>query len=104
MGAPRDHHFIRAFYLKQWANPSGKLIVYARKGGKVIAKPVGPRATGFERDLYAFPELPPDRAQFMEQIFFNYADQKASEALDVHLGVAVAIFLGIWCAERCHRS
>lgn len=56
------------------------------QGGKLIAKPVGPRATGFERDLYALPELPPDQAQFMEQVFFAYADQKASDALDNHLG------------------
>jgi Protein of unknown function (DUF4238) len=88
MNAPRDHHFIPAFYLKQWAGPDGKVIEYARKGGKLIAKPVGPRATGFERDLYAFPELPPEQAQFMEQKFFAYADQNASDALDIHLGVS----------------
>jgi hypothetical protein len=86
MSEPRDHHFIPAFYLKQWAGPSGKLIEFTRKGGKLIAKPIGPRSTGFERDLYAFPELPPEAAQFMEKEFFAYADQKASEALDIHLG------------------
>lgn len=57
-------------------------------GGKLIAKSVGPRSTGYERDLYAFPELPPDAAQFMEQVFFAYADQKASDALENHLGLA----------------
>jgi uncharacterized protein DUF4238 len=94
MTAPRDHHFIPAFYLKQWAGLDGKLIEYARKGGKLIAKPVGPRATGFERDLYAFPELPADKAQFMEQVFFAYADQKASDALDNHLGLASVQWTG----------
>jgi hypothetical protein len=88
MNAPRDHHFIPAFYLKQWAGPNGKLIEYTRKGSKLIPKPVGPHSTGYERDLYAFPELPPDAAQFMEQAFFAYADQKASDALDNHIGVA----------------
>jgi hypothetical protein len=88
MNTPRDHHFIPAFYLKQWAGPHGKLIEYTRKGGKLIPKPVGPHSTGYERDLYAFPELPPDAAQFMEQVFFAYADQKASDALDNHLGPA----------------
>jgi hypothetical protein len=88
MNAPRDHHFIPAFYLKQWANGSGKLIECSRKGGKLVLKPVGPRSTGFERDLYAFPELPLASAQYMEQIFFAYADQKASDALDIHLGLA----------------
>jgi hypothetical protein len=88
MNIPRDHHFIPAFYLKQWVGPQGKLIEYTRKGGKLIPKPVGPHSTGYERDLYAFPELPPDAAQFMEQVFFAYADQKASDALDNHLGLA----------------
>jgi Protein of unknown function (DUF4238) len=82
MNAPRDHHFIPAFYLKQWANGSGKVVEYSRKGGKLVLKPVGPRSTGFERDLYAFPELPLASAQYMERIFFAYADQKASDALE----------------------
>jgi Protein of unknown function (DUF4238) len=88
MNIPRDHHFIPAFYLKQWASSHGKLIEYTRKGGKLIAKPVGPHSTGYERDLYAFPELPPNAAQFMEQVFFAYADQKASDTLDNQLGLA----------------
>ncbi len=89
MNPPRDHHFIPAFYLKQWAPPlpNGKLIEYTRKGGKLIPKPIAPGSTGFERDLYAFPELTPDAAQFLEQTFFQYADQKASDALDNHLGI-----------------
>jgi hypothetical protein len=87
MNAPRDHHFIPAFYLKQWADPNGKLVEYTRKGGKLIAKSVGPRSTGYERDVYAFPELTPDTAQYLEQVFFAYADQKASDALDNHLGI-----------------
>jgi hypothetical protein len=88
MNVPRDHHFIPAFYLKQWIDGSGKLVEYSRKGGKIIPKPVGPRSTGFERDLYAFPELPAATAQYMEQVFFAYADQKASDALDLHLGLS----------------
>ncbi len=87
MNAPRDHHFTPAFYLKQWANPSGKLIEYTRKGGKLISKPVGPRSTGYERDVYAFPELPSNTTQYLEQVFFAYADQKASDALDNQLGI-----------------
>jgi hypothetical protein len=88
MNAPRDHHFIPAFYLKQWVDGSGKLVEFTWKGGKLIPKRVGPRSTGFERDLYAFPELPAATAQYMEQVFFAYADQKASDALDLHLGLS----------------
>jgi hypothetical protein len=36
-------------------------------------------------DLYAFPELPHDQAQFIEQQFFDYADRVASNALQMLL-------------------
>jgi hypothetical protein len=85
MSTPRDHHFIPAFLLKQWAGQNGKLIEYAIKHGKVIAKPVGPHSTGYEFDLYAFNKLASDVRQYIEQVFFNYADNAASIALERHL-------------------
>jgi Protein of unknown function (DUF4238) len=85
MSAPRDHHFIPAFFLKQWAGQNGKLIEYTIKQGKVIAKHVGPHSTGYEFDLYAFNELAPDVRQYIEQVFFNYVDHIASIALERHL-------------------
>ncbi len=87
MNAPRDHHFIPAFYLSKWAKPpDAKLVEYTIKNNTLIAKPVGPRSTGYEKDLYSFPELPPESAQYLEQAFFNYLDDTASRALDIHLG------------------
>src|SRR5258706_8332110 len=81
MNAPIAHHFIPAFILAQWADGSGKLVEYTIKHDKVIAKPVGPRATGYEQHLYSFPELPPDAAHFLEAVFFNYGDRVAADAL-----------------------
>jgi hypothetical protein len=74
MSTPRDHHFMPVFVLKQWAAPDGKLIECTIKRRRLIAKRVGPRSTGYECDLYAFNELPVDVRQFVEQHFFNYAD------------------------------
>lgn len=85
MSTPRDHHFIPAFLLRQWAGQHGKLIEYTIKHGKLIAKPVGPHSTGYEFDLYAFNELAPDVRLYIEQHFFNYADNIASIALERHL-------------------
>jgi hypothetical protein len=85
MSIPRDHHFIPAFYLRQWCGHTGKLIEYTIKHGKLIPKLVGPNATGYEFDLYAFPELPLDQSQFIEQKFFDYADRTAADALKLHL-------------------
>ncbi|MGZ9111819.1 MAG: DUF4238 domain-containing protein [Rhodoplanes sp.] len=79
MSSPRDHHFIPIFYLKKWSGPDGKLIQYSRPyPGKFSAKAVGPRATGFEHDLYAFPDLPAELAQFLEMNFLARTDELAS--------------------------
>lgn len=86
MSEPRDHHFIPAFYLSQWTGANGKLVEYSLKNGKLIAKPVGPRATGFETDLYEFADLPPEQRQYLEKVFFNYTDRTAADALDIHIG------------------
>ena len=91
MSVPRDHHFIPAFFLKQWAGPDGKLIEYTIKQRKPVAKAVGPKATGFEFDLYAFTELPPEQAQFIEQKFWNYVDRTAAQAHEMHLSMAPVI-------------
>jgi hypothetical protein len=91
MNAPRDHHFIPVFYLKQWvSSANGKLLEYTIKHGKIIEKRVGPRATGYQTDLYSFPELPPELAQHMEQVFLQYADDAAARALRIHLGLEPA--------------
>lgn len=96
MDLPRDHHFVPAFYLKQWCNPAtGKLVEYAIKRGKLIPKPVGPNATGYEFDLYAFPELPREYSHYVEEKFFNYADRTAADALQLHLSG----YTGPWTSE-----
>ena len=82
---PRDHHCIPVFYLKQWAGANRKVIEYNRKHGNFLKKPVGPKATGFQTKLYAFPELPADMAQHIEDVFLRYADSAASDALKRHL-------------------
>jgi hypothetical protein len=90
VSTPHDHHFIPAFYLGQWcadpARDASKLVEYSIPyPSKLVAKPVGRRATGFMRDLYSFPELAPDKAQLIEQQFFDYADRVAAEALQMLL-------------------
>ncbi len=80
MSEPRDHHFVPKFFLKPWCDENGQVIEYARKNGKLVSKSVGPGATGFQRDAYAFPELPTGQAQFLEKVYFDFHDRTASEA------------------------
>ena len=89
MGEPRDHHFIPKFFLKSWCDKNGQLIEYTKKNGKLIAKPVGPGGTGFQRDAYAFPDLPPEQAQILERDYFDFHDREASLALQELLTVGV---------------
>ena len=85
MNLPRNHHYIPIFLLQQWNNDGGKLIEYSHKYGKFISKLVGPAGTAFERDLYAFPELPDPEAQHIESVSLNYSDGIAARALAIHL-------------------
>ena len=88
MNPPRDHHFIPAFYLKQWeTGTEEKLIEYSLQYGKLISKTVGRKATGFQTDLYAFSDLPPNMVQYLEEKFFDYADRTASDAYRERVGV-----------------
>jgi hypothetical protein len=86
VGDPHKHHFIPAFYLSQWVGPNCKLIEFTRKYNKLVAKPVGPDATGFEVDLYETKDLPEEQRHYLEKVWFNYLDQTAFQALTIHLG------------------
>jgi hypothetical protein len=71
MSEPHRHHFVPAFYLRQWHGPDEKLVEYTIKHRKLIPKPVSAEATGFQRDLYEFRELPSPLSQFLEKEFFT---------------------------------
>jgi hypothetical protein len=77
----RDHHFVPVFYLKQWTDSAGKVVEYSRKNGRVLDKQVGPKATGFASGLNSFAELPPELSEFLEDQFFQAADNDAAVAL-----------------------
>jgi hypothetical protein len=84
MSDPHDHHFFPGFYLSRWVGTDGKLIEFTRKHNKLVSKPVGPRATGFETDLYEFKDLPPEDRQVLEKVCFDYLDRTGSDALTIH--------------------
>jgi hypothetical protein len=76
------HHFIPAFYLKQWAGaPDGKLIEWSRPFKHVTPIRRHPNATAFQDDLYTFHDLLPEARQLFEQAFLRLTDDLASQAL-----------------------
>jgi hypothetical protein len=90
MSIPRKHHFVPVCYLQQWCSyKDGKLYEFSVKHGKFISKRVGPRRTGFEENLYSFPELPADAAQHLESKFLQLVDSEAAIALRRQLALSI---------------
>jgi len=81
MAAPRKHHFIPAFYLKQWAGADGMLIEWSKPHKKVVPIRRHPNATAFQTDLYTFQGLRPESRQWFEEAFLRSADDLGSQAL-----------------------
>jgi hypothetical protein len=80
--APRKHHFIPAFYLKQWAATDGQVCEYKRvMPGKIVPRRKHPNATGFEIDLYRIDGHSDALAQAVETEFMKPVDTEADLAL-----------------------
>jgi hypothetical protein len=79
------HHYIPVFYLKQWAGPDGRLCEFSRKHEQVTRRLTSPVGTGYARGLNTFTALPPAIANFLEETFFQQADDKAAKAFHLML-------------------
>jgi hypothetical protein len=77
---PRKHHYIPAFYLRQWAT-NGFLCEMRKIHGKVVVHRKAPDGTGWVKDLYKIDGVPPEIAQHMERVFLNMVDTEAADAL-----------------------
>jgi hypothetical protein len=92
MSIPYKHHFVPVCYLQHWcSSKDGKLYEFSIKHGNFISKRVGPRRTGFEENLYSFPELPTDAAQHLESKFLQLVDSDAAKALKQHLEMTLEL-------------
>ena len=82
------HHFSPVFYLRGWCDSTtGQLIEYSRPYRDVIARPVHPTATGYERFLYTMEGLPDEQKQTIEKDYMAAkVDNPAARALRVLLG------------------
>jgi hypothetical protein len=77
------HHYVPAFYLKQWAgSPHGRIVEFSRPF-KNIVKPrwTSPDGTGYIRGLNLISTLPPEQAERFETVILQKVDGLASSAL-----------------------
>jgi len=78
-------HYIPQFYLKRWT-VDGKLVEFRRPnpaepGVKPHRKP--PKGTAWQKGLYDFGGLPPDKRHHLEKVFFRFIDSEAANALAI---------------------
>lgn len=83
-GASHIHHFMPVFYTSRWSDRvTGKLVEFSEPyPGKVVGKPVGPKATGFLDRLNVLEDLPADDKEQLEEAFFSPLDNKAALVLN----------------------
>ena len=83
--APK-HHYIPVFYLKQWAGPDDRICEFSKPFDRVKPKRVHPDGTAFVRGLNTIPGLPPEEADYLENKFFQIADDGACRVLRLLVG------------------
>lgn len=74
-----DHHFVPQFYLKQWADPDGRIPNYRWINDRAVFGYIkSSKGTGYETDLYAQEHVSPVDRHKVETHFFKILDTKAA--------------------------
>ncbi|MGO9772633.1 MAG: DUF4238 domain-containing protein [Roseiarcus sp.] len=71
MTGDQDHHYVPIFFQKAWCDARGKLMVYSRKNGRVVASPLAPLSTGYEPNLYSLDKTLPKYKHYIETQFMT---------------------------------
>jgi hypothetical protein len=77
---PKDH-YSPVFYLRQWARDRGELCEFTKSGEQIEARMVGSAGTGHVHGLNTVEGLPPAEARYLEDVFFQIADDGAARVL-----------------------
>jgi Protein of unknown function (DUF4238) len=77
---PKDH-YTPVFYLRQWARTKGELCEFTKPGDQVETRMVGPAGTGHVHGLNTVEGLPPAETRYLEEVFFQIADDGAARVL-----------------------
>jgi uncharacterized protein DUF4238 len=77
------HHYVPVFYLKQWARDNGRLCEFSKPYDRVKPRRTHPEGTGYVDGLNTVEGLPPAETKFLEDVFFQIADDAAARALKI---------------------
>ena len=70
----------RPAHQSAWANVDGRITRYSRPYDKVVAKSCAPKRTGSQEQLYTHRGVAPERAAYLETLFFAPVDSNAAIA------------------------
>jgi hypothetical protein len=75
-----DHHYVPQFYLRQWADPDGRIPSYRWLGNRAVFSHIkSSKGTGYETDLYAQEHVASEDRHKVETGFFKVLDDKAAQ-------------------------
>jgi len=86
------HHYIPVFYLRGFADGSGKLHIYDKKKGKIIRKSQPPKAFFFIKNRHTLLNIRGDYDDFMETSLYKTFDDITSKAIQELSHNAVSVF------------
>ena len=69
MNDSEKHHHLPIFYLKQWTAMDGRVIRYSRPYRQVVAHPIAPKNTGYEKGLYSLDGYKREQRNVIEKNF-----------------------------------
>jgi hypothetical protein len=78
--APK-HHYVPVFYLKQWARDEGRLCEFSKPYDQVKPRRTHPDGTAYIHGLNTVEGLPAAEAHYLEEVFFQIADDDAAQVL-----------------------
>lgn len=83
---PDRHHYLPQFYLSRWTGDDGKLTEFSRpnpNSNLVVPQRRVPKGAGFERGIYNFANMPPEKQSLLESKFMKKVDTDGAKALEL---------------------
>ena len=93
MSETEDHHYVPQFWLKRWCGTDGRLTVFRRIAGCVVANRHAPKHTAYEPNLYTIESLPDDRQWVETNLMSRGVDKRSRPAASGRLPIRHAASL-----------
>jgi Protein of unknown function (DUF4238) len=83
MSADQNHHYLPQKYQRGWADKEGLVRVCRWRHDRILCDRKSTKSTGGSRGLYYTPMAPPEKRNYMEDVFWKKIDQWGSDGLEL---------------------